>query len=497
MSLKRAAKKLIIKRRLASHSVDVDVYLAIEPFFSKNYYSSVYDDIAKMVEKNARFDPILHYLTHGADEGRDPNPNFSTNRYRNENRHLLGNGQNPFHHYIKNEGTRRQERRAPLKTNGSIDDLQIQTAEDNPGKDYVYDKVSEVFDTKFYIGAYRDIADALKKDYKFDPIRHYVAGGWREGRDPSPTFSTSDYLRLNSDVRHAAINPYFHYVTSGQFEGRTPKQAIVRRFPALEEAPRVLFVGHSGNMAGAERMLLDMITWYAGNTSYNIDIFILNYGPLVQEYQKLGNIYVGHKDHYASDIADFPFVKNTYSYIYCNTVASARFSEIYDRFYASRKVPLILHVHEMHRVIMEYETEFRKLTPNVSGYIAASATVRDDLCNHFSVDIQEIDTVESFINQEEMGASDLYRSRLEARSILGLREDDFVIVAAGTVYHRKGPDMFTEVLRRLSEAGDRIIGVWLGDGPDYHAIRHWVSEMGLSDRIIFTGFRQEDRKSVV
>jgi hypothetical protein len=48
------------------------------------------------------------------------------------------------------------------------------------------------FDTAFYLTAYRDLAPEGE-----DPVLHYIREGWREGRDPSPMFSTAFYLERN------------------------------------------------------------------------------------------------------------------------------------------------------------------------------------------------------------------------------------------------------------------------------------------------------------
>lgn len=55
-----------------------------------------------------------------------------------------------------------------------------------------------------------------------NPIYHYEATGWREGRDPSAFFSTSGYLAANPDVKAAGVNPLDHYDASGWKEGRDP-----------------------------------------------------------------------------------------------------------------------------------------------------------------------------------------------------------------------------------------------------------------------------------
>src|SRR5262249_46282308 len=53
-----------------------------------------------------------------------------------------------------------------------------------------------------------------------DPIRHYVAFGAREGRDPSPSFDTRAYLARYPDVAAAQVNPFAHFISFGIAEGR-------------------------------------------------------------------------------------------------------------------------------------------------------------------------------------------------------------------------------------------------------------------------------------
>jgi glycosyltransferase involved in cell wall biosynthesis len=73
------------------------------------------------------------------------------------------------------------------------------------------------FDGDYYRGNYEDIDRVA-----IDPLEHYFYTGWREGRDPSPDFSTSYYLSSNPDVADEEVNPLLHYVLNGRREGRQP-----------------------------------------------------------------------------------------------------------------------------------------------------------------------------------------------------------------------------------------------------------------------------------
>ena len=79
---------------------------------------------------------------------------------------------------------------------------------------------SSLFDGDWYLHRYSDVAAAGA-----DPAVHYLESGWREGRDPSPSFSTSAYLKSNSDVARAGINPLLHFIEFGYSEGRNVGEA--------------------------------------------------------------------------------------------------------------------------------------------------------------------------------------------------------------------------------------------------------------------------------
>jgi len=84
------------------------------------------------------------------------------------------------------------------------------------------------FDAAFYLAAYPDVAQAGA-----DPVEHFLAHGWREGRDPSRRFSVREYLEAYPDVAAAGMNPFVHYLRAGRAEGRKPKQDLGFRYGIL------------------------------------------------------------------------------------------------------------------------------------------------------------------------------------------------------------------------------------------------------------------------
>ncbi|OEC88529.1 class I SAM-dependent methyltransferase [Methanobacterium sp. A39] len=76
----------------------------------KSDYNVIYDsglfDADWYLKKNpdvvsANMDPLVHFIRHGANENRDPNPNFSISVYLQKNSDIVSSGMNPLVHYIK------------------------------------------------------------------------------------------------------------------------------------------------------------------------------------------------------------------------------------------------------------------------------------------------------------------------------------------------------------------------------------------------------------
>jgi hypothetical protein len=102
--------------------------------------------------------------------------------------------------------------------------------------DEVHRVISAAVDGDFYRAVYPDL-----REPGLDPVGHYVAQGWREGRDPAPWFSSVAYVRANEDVRRSGSEPLYHYLTIGRREGRevwpSPHGELYHRDRARRGAP--------------------------------------------------------------------------------------------------------------------------------------------------------------------------------------------------------------------------------------------------------------------
>lgn len=110
------------------------------------------------------------------------------------------------------------------------------------------------FDPVFYLRENPDVASA-----RIDPTEHFLSFGWREGRDPSPFFSTKAYLAANPEVATSGRNPLLHFLEEGFARGLLPLPAG----KVQNSAARALVEGITNSVD------LDGIGWLAAGVSSN------------------------------------------------------------------------------------------------------------------------------------------------------------------------------------------------------------------------------------
>jgi|GEM_PF-4123753 len=85
-------------RRLRGNRISADDVRLLEntQLFDADWYLSTYPDVAE-----SGMDPVLHYLRHGAPEGRNPGPLFNGTWYLEQHPDVARSGINPLTHYLK------------------------------------------------------------------------------------------------------------------------------------------------------------------------------------------------------------------------------------------------------------------------------------------------------------------------------------------------------------------------------------------------------------
>jgi ubiquinone/menaquinone biosynthesis C-methylase UbiE len=93
--LKQLSRFLPGKRKEYKRCLRDYLIVSRSPLFDADWYLSKYKDV-----RDGKIDPVLHYIKHGAKEGRVPGPRFDGAKYLEANPDVLMAGLNPLVHYV-------------------------------------------------------------------------------------------------------------------------------------------------------------------------------------------------------------------------------------------------------------------------------------------------------------------------------------------------------------------------------------------------------------
>ncbi|KPP84585.1 MAG: Glycosyltransferase [Rhodobacteraceae bacterium HLUCCO07] len=218
--MKRARVKRMAKRLRDSGFFDGEWYLQQNP------------DVAE-----AGVDAAQHFVEYGYSEGRKPSPHFDSPANMNDHpewdaAQLTPSPRSEDPNSISDRPD--EDPDAPVPHYGKGLDNLVRAARrrtKSPGQTDEYEVIRSAFDIAYYLARYRDIARAVR----LDPIQHYINAGAREGRDPSPHFSTKSYRARYPEVDESGLNPFYHWLTIGRDKGY-----IAEPFTEFEGMCRIL-----------------------------------------------------------------------------------------------------------------------------------------------------------------------------------------------------------------------------------------------------------------
>jgi len=211
---------------------------------------------------------------------------------------------------------------------------------------------------------------------------------------------------------------------------------------------------------------LEVLKWFSEHTLRPIKLLLLSGGPLTNQYAAYAEIYV--LDNYA--INDEPrvrdFLSEDFEFIYLNTVVSGGLLNLLKEKNISLKGKILAHIHEMEKVLDQFSIEMSFLLEKVELWISASPATTETLIQKYNIDQNNVVTVPAFINPVTSNQSQNLLKK-EMRRELGIPDDTIVITGCGTVYWRKGPDIFVTAAKSLIQKyPGKLEFIWIGDGED-------------------------------
>lgn len=262
---------------------------------------------------------------------------------------------------------------------------------------------------------------------------------------------------------------------------------------------KIVFISHDGSRTGAPILLLNIIKLIKETGKYELVTVFKNGGPIEEEYQEVVKTYTWNKlikrplpkgiiqrvknkfwpiDHdqlnkhsIVSEITDADYIIN-------NTITNGELLEILTQNFKGK---VISYIHELKMSVMKYATieDVDKTIQLSHQFITPSLAVKHFLNENFSVPVEKISVLNSYINLSSTPASENNNSNKM-----------FTVGSCGTIELRKGTDLFVAVAKYLktNKPGLNISFLWKGmngDNETLHQIRNDIKKAKLEDVVRF------------
>ncbi len=353
----------------------------------------------------------------------------------------------------------------------------------------------------------RNSIDTLRKALKYeDPDTIYknlislLTGKRRLGQPLQSNFIENQSDIINQDSHINPISPLTNVATDNDSHSNEFDNAHKNNVNSI------LFISHDARLSGAQLILVHLTEWLAKHTLIDIKIITLEGGPLIDRMKNVGPTIIWHE--FFNQHPDSIERKNALrefcgdiDLVYGNTsVAPTIYSEI-----AHFNVPIITHVHELQLAMDKYISSdvIKNMHHYSTAYIACSTPVENNLFERHNAAEKEFVKIYEFIDDHERASSSFDKNSLKEE--LGLVTDKFIVIGCGTIYWRKGVDLFIDAAIKLKKLGkDNVQFYWLGndywDGghkkgeyPSWEELMQRIEQNGLVENISFLGVKNNPR----
>lgn len=263
-------------------------------------------------------------------------------------------------------------------------------------------------------------------------------------------------------------------------------------------------MSHDATRTGAPIALLHFLRWFRKNGNRPFSILLGGGGELVADFEELADTWSIDRSRWrpealrtrlltaagfgawarraeAKDARKFA-ARCSPGLVYANSTASARVVEL-----LAPQVPVLTHVHELGFMFRASSApSVARLLTKTSQFIACSNAVTENLTRAHGVAPKQIETVHESIPVDEVLAR---RSRAQVLQELHAPVDASLVIGSGTADWRKGPDLFVQLARIVSQQRPNVYFAWVGGGSpaELAQIEHDIRLAGLGNKIRLTG----------
>lgn len=272
---------------------------------------------------------------------------------------------------------------------------------------------------------------------------------------------------------------------------------------------KILFIGHDANRAGAQYLLLHLLT-YLQQTGVETALLLTGDGPLRSDYERVTTVYEGFvrptsaslsqrllkrlnpggQSSPAGELVALPvglldtLRAQKFTLIFANTIANGGILKALQPL----DLPFVAYVHELETSIRIYTrpADLRYQLDQARHFFCGSAAVQANLVNQHGVSQDRTTVLNSLIRAEPLLATLAQVDRLAVRAKLGIPPKAIVVGGCGNAEWRKGVDLFALVAQQVLKQQADVYFIWVGmpkQGPDREHLTYDLDRMGIADHV--------------
>lgn len=270
----------------------------------------------------------------------------------------------------------------------------------------------------------------------------------------------------------------------------------------------LLFIGHDANRAGAQYLLLHLLT-YLHETGVKTGLVLGDGGPLLPDYERVTTVYrafapapvqsgsltgrvlaklgVGQPTNGQRTISAEVMQRirdAQYAGIVSNTIANGGLL----RLLKPLALPFTLYVHELENSIRIYARpdELAYELSRVSHVFCGSEAVRQNLIAHHGLTTGNTSVLNSLIHTQALLTKLAAVDRRTVRQKLGIPADAIVVGGCGNAEWRKGVDLFLLTARQVLNTHSDTHFIWVGvneSGEESGRLRYDLDRMSMANQV--------------
>lgn len=261
---------------------------------------------------------------------------------------------------------------------------------------------------------------------------------------------------------------------------------------------KLLFVSHNATRTGAPIVLYTLIKWIKENKQDKVEVWFLEGGEMVEEFEKLCHCRILQKNQrnrlavISKRIINGFFGQDTYlkkklrgleqfDTVVFNTVNSLK---IIPHLQNRKKKLWISYLHEQPLSLNNYYDDYftERTLKLLDHFVVVSSKAREYLQNDCQISIEKITLLPPF--------TDINKLLKAMGEIIKVRKESFIVGACGLQYWQKGPDLFLQLASFIKKKYPHlpIKFIWVGDKSSMtKELEFELAQMKLQETVEFTG----------